>query len=328
MLRPDQINASTSQGSTSQASLLDKNLNISGTPILLNRIEQLLSQFEDNRIHSLARLSILDTLVLGTLRCELNCLNHSAGSKSSSSDHSTLLPHSEGLLGTLNHYKFSVSRPLGPDEISGLTVLTLKDEIGKDLFAKPNSLRSTQVQGADAACTFYATLYSPYGDHIIPKLTYSARLEFESSYTWDKADNSYHWKQQSGLQSPVVSRGLSEELDILVRENYLFAESVDFIQDSGRFRSLNVYCSRISFSRQNSYIQSLLESLENEVEGGLTGASITIRGLLNADFITELTSVDENGVFPYPNIELIYALPLPSGSEYRFTIKAATNFFT
>jgi hypothetical protein len=60
-------------------------------------------------------------------------------------------------------------------------------------------------------------------------------------------------------------------------------------------------------------------------EGMIAGATVEIRGRINKQHLEWMYGSAIDHESPIPNVQVIYSLPLPSGEEYRFSLKRASD---
>ena len=204
-------------------------------------------------------------------------------------------------MSSLEQYRTSVTRPLGPDEVRGITISVLKDLLEND---EPNTLsRSYASAGQQKTVSVIEEFCFTNSRLLFASLDTEEVVALKACYDFDSQSERYTLRPECLTDVVLKSPTLLSKLNNLERKKHIVALSSQSFGPSGSFRSIHAFCSRAPFSRDTPHISSLLDSIEQEVERGLTGASITIHGLLDADFLTELTTADENGLFPYPNTE-------------------------
>lgn len=83
---------------------------------------------------------------------------------------------------------------------------------------------------------------------------------------------------------------------------------------------------RIPYGRlQNT--REELEATQREIElGVLHQHTVEIRGRIDVGFLAWISGKEDAGRDPIPDIELVYAMPLPSGTSYRFILKPARSY--
>lgn len=79
--------------------------------------------------------------------------------------------------------------------------------------------------------------------------------------------------------------------------------------------------------REPHYDYNQMLKYNEAIEQGLiSGAAIEIRGLIDPDFLNWALGASVIERSDVPHVQLIYNMPLPSGAEYRFTLKKAQSY--
>lgn len=88
----------------------------------------------------------------------------------------------------------------------------------------------------------------------------------------------------------------------------------------------NVFGFRIPYG-QHAHIRDGLEEKQTLIERGeIEAYSVTIHGRVDKQFLDWLSGTTLDGHDPIPDVEILYALSLPSGRTYTFVLKAARGF--
>ncbi len=141
-------------------------------------------------------------------------------------------------------------------------------------------------------------------------------VDFDAELPENQARYQAYRNEKEFGREPTVARPVDAELDVPIVRTAPDGRKLPFILDVKN--SPRRACGAGAGDRNQ------VLKYQKAVESGLAaGAALEINGRLDGEYVTWLmgTAIDDPGAAP--DVEVVYALPLPSGKEYRFPLRAA-----